>query len=635
MTLAILLQQVVQESSEQFQQAAVLPDDVRLDFDPWREETSQQALSKEPAAVNPAATRSAVPGLVWKTSRRTVVSLEHGCFQAREIVRQQTTAEGHQVLQRSAQLAELVPRGARYGFDLIAYVGVETYLHGRALEDVQQTLAQRRPALTVPLSSLWDQQQKFLFSLGRLHRRAVPVLREFLANHGPMTWLLDGTLEPDTPVFFGIQDAASGLFLDGWKIPSENADDIAVCLAEAAARYGRPHEALHDLSPAMSGACDKALHGVSHRVCHFHLAQDVGEDLYAAVQLALTKRQRTLKILSRLREQRRGQTEWLRDQLGQPSAELVLSRLLAGEPVEASWKFHETLGREVLLAFHFWILDYRHDGRRRGFPFDPYTLYLHRRLVRAGEAVDRLLSLSEVARQAPPVLTNFHNLLAEYRGDAEIAAMAAEYERASAMFARLREALSLSADQMRNLRQPYELPAAARQPLHTALHELRASLRCQVEQEDDPDRLLAHTVLTHLDKYWAYLVPEEGVASSWERTTNKLESRWSTLKRHRRQTHGRGKLTRDFQSLPEEYLLVGNLENPLYVELLLGGSLASLASKLAEASVGGESFTSWRERRGSRLLGQPRRRQLRADDFLTDLVRVSADQCQSKEADAA
>ena len=30
------------------------------------------------------------------------------------------------------------------------------------------------------------------------------------------------------------------------------------------------------------------------------------------------------------------------------------------------------------MALHFWILDYRNDGRRRGFPFDPYLLYLHR-----------------------------------------------------------------------------------------------------------------------------------------------------------------------------------------------------------------------------------------------------------------
>ena len=80
----------------------------------------------------------------------------------------------------------------------------------------------------------------------------------------------------------------------------------------------------------------------------------------------------------------------------------MLQELLAGRQVDGL--FSETLGREVLLAFHYWILDYRSDGRRRGFPFDPYTLYLHRRLVRAGKAVDQLLSRPDVARQAPRVL---------------------------------------------------------------------------------------------------------------------------------------------------------------------------------------------------------------------------------------
>jgi hypothetical protein len=61
------------------------------------------------------------------------------------------------------RLAEIVPAGARYGFDLIAHVGVETYLQGRSLQEVREELARRRPAVDIPLSSLWDQQQRFLF----------------------------------------------------------------------------------------------------------------------------------------------------------------------------------------------------------------------------------------------------------------------------------------------------------------------------------------------------------------------------------------------------------------------------------------------------------------------------------------
>ncbi len=199
-----------------------------------------------------------------------------------------------------------------------------------------------------------------------------------------MTWLLDGTTEPETAVFLGIEEAAHGLLLGNWKIPSENLEDLIPCLREAADRFGWPDNVLHD--------------------CHQHLARDVGEDLYEAPQATLCKRLRILKLQYRMKEQRRGQNEWLRQRLDSPS-ELVLADLLAGRAVEVAWD--DTLGREVLLAFHFWILDYRSDGRRRGFPFDPYLLYLHRQLVRAGEAVDRLLSQTPASCRTPQVLRNF------------------------------------------------------------------------------------------------------------------------------------------------------------------------------------------------------------------------------------
>ncbi len=83
------------------------------------------------------------------------------------------------------------------------------------------------------MSTLWELQRKFLFYLGHLHRQAAASIRKYLDGQGETTWLLDGTVEPGTPVFLGIEDAASGLLLGGWKVPSENVDDIASCLNEA------------------------------------------------------------------------------------------------------------------------------------------------------------------------------------------------------------------------------------------------------------------------------------------------------------------------------------------------------------------------------------------------------------------
>lgn len=572
----------------------------------------------------------AAAGHVLKTSCRTVVSLELGCFRAREIVRHQEGEQGH----RSTQLASLVPPGARYGFDLIAHVAVESFLRGHSLQDIRRDLASRPNPLEVPLSTLWDLQRKFLFYLGHLHQQAAVSIRQYLGGQGETTWLLDGTVEPGTPVFLGIEDAASGMLLGGWKVPSENSDDIASCLNEAAQRYGDPAHVLHDLSAVMSGACDQALPDVPHLVCHYHLCRDVGEDLYDRPQSALNQRLRSLKLQPHLHDQRKGQIQWLRASTD-PQAQFVLSELLHDRPVQVS--FSETLGREVLLALHYWILDYRSDGRRRGFPFDPYTLYLHRRVVRASDAVDRLMSNDSLARQAPIALVNFQKLLREYRSDAQIRAAAELYERAFTMFDRLRQALRLTPEDMDQLRQLHELPGGEQPEIKTALNRLRQDLRRHSEEECAANRGLAEIVLKHLDKYWAHLMPETLPAdgASWKRTTNQLERHWGSMKRVRRRGHGRGKLVRDFVSLPEEYLLTPNLENPVWVELVLGGSLASLPARLAEASREAGSFAAWSKRRRPRLVGQLPRRQLRHDKFIDHLIQACHEHCDTKPPDAA
>ena len=94
---------------------------------------------------------------------------------------------------------------------------------------------------------------------------------------------------------------------------------------------------------------------------------------------------RQLKLQPRLKEQRRGQTEWLRDHVEDSTS---LAQLLRGRCADVPVN---VLGRELVLAFHQWMLDYASDGRRQGYPFDPYLLYLHRRVRRASTALERLL----------------------------------------------------------------------------------------------------------------------------------------------------------------------------------------------------------------------------------------------------
>ena len=571
---------------------------------------------------------------VCKTRRRKVVTLKHGPFSAREVVRQKTTESGETQSVPSRDLARLVAPGCRYGYDLVAHVGLESFLFGRRLQEIQQNLQANEPSIPIPTSSLDELRRRFLFYLGQVHRHAAPVLRESLSQAGGRTWLIDGTLEPGTPVFFGVQDAASTILLGCWKIPTENADAMAPCLKETAHDYGCPNRLLHDLSSAMSLACQKALPDVPHDVCHFHFARDVGEGIMAQPQKKLSNRLRSLKLQVRLREQRKTQTVWLREHDGAPEAALILQQFLRGEPLTVTW--NEALGREVLFAFHFWMLDYAADGKRQGFPFDPYFLYFHRRLIRGHDALGRLLSRPAVKAHAPKALFNLHDQLERYRTDSQIIDAATHYETAFREFDRLRTTLQLCADGTSPMHHGYDLPADQQQPMREALDTLCDDYRQRIECcSDEVERAVCRIILLHVEKYLPQLLPSAGLERDNVRTTNQLEGHWSESKRACRHTQGRRKLTRSFDALPAELMLIPNLRKPEYIDIVLGGSLDHLATKFAEADSNTNSYASWRQTNTSLNLGRIPKRILRQPDFVEHVTEIYDDQCSARNRKAA
>lgn len=547
---------------------------------------------------------------VQKTTCRQVVTLELSSFRAVDVVR---TAGNHQV-RHSPRLAALVPKGGKYGYDLIAQVGTQTFLEGRGLQNVA---AELRP-LGIPFSSLHDIALKFLYYFGLLHQHAAPILRDWFQQRGPMTWLMDATLEPGTPAFFGLLEPENGLCLGAWKIASENADELVPCLRQASQRFGTPNEVLHDLGDAMTAACEIVWgQTVRQRVCHYHLLADIGEDLYAGPQAALRELVRQLKLQPRLKEQRRGQTDWLRDHVEDTTA---LVQLLRGRSTDVP---ADVLGRELVLAFHQWMLDYASDGRRQGYPFDPYLLYFHRRVARASTALERLLGEPAIRQLAPQVLGNLSQMIRNYLGNARVLAAANEFEQACQLFTRLRTAMRLSAKGESPLHDPYLLEAAESKVVQQSLETLREECRRQAEDPTDP--LAAKQcliVVEHLDRYATMLF----TADSPERTTNSLESHWRKTKRCSRKRSGRKKLTGEFQSLPAEVMLVPNLQSPEYVERVLGDP-AQLPAKLAQAALSAPPWTDWRKSQKPINTGRLPQGLLRRENVIDDLVVIYQDQC--------
>jgi hypothetical protein len=555
-------------------------------------------------------------GQVQKTTRRQVVTLELHRFGAIEVHRTGTAVGSL----GCSSLARLVPKGGAYGYDLIAHVGCETFLYGRKLESVAGEFPQ------IPFSSLYDVQQKFLFYLGHLHRESAAVWAARFQERGGGTWLIDATIEPDTPMYFGIYEAQDNVLLDAFRIPSENTDAIAPCLRQTASRFGDPQRVLHDLSDAMGAACEQEFGDVLHTVCHFHLLRDIGEDLFGKPHARLRDRLRQLKLQSRLKEQRKSQTDWLREHIEHPT---VLADVLAGKRAEVS---ETTAAREVLIAFHQWLLDYPRDGRRQGFPFDPYLLYFHRRIVRASIAVQGLLKDPQVEGRAPQVMKNFGSMLQQYLSDPQVIEAAGQYEAAFRLFHRLRTVLRMAADGDNPLRDRYLLDESEAVDVQQSLVSFRQECRQRSQEAtDEGSRERYAIVWEHLNRYWGHLFasPDDPCR---ERTTNGLEGWWGASKRRCRQRHGRKKLTREFRSLPPEYMLISNLENPEYLALVLDGNLSNLADKLAEAGQRAGPWTKWRSAQQALNQGRLPRRLLRHDDFLDELTGVYHAHCQHNAA---
>ena len=123
-------------------------------------------------------------------------------------------------------------------------------------------------------------------------------------------------------------------------------------------------------------------------------------------------------------------------------------------------------------------------------------------------------------------------------------------------------------------------------------------------------------------------------ADSRQRTTNPLESHWRKTKRCSRKRSGRKKLTREFQCLPAEVMLVPNLQSPEYVERVLG-DLSKLPAKLAQAAQSAPPWTKWRKDLKPINTGRLPQGLLRRENVIDDLVVIYHDQCDTEHKAAA
>ena len=291
-------------------------------------------------------------------------------------------------LLHSEALRRLVPPRCRYGYDLIVFCGLELYVHGRQVEEIQIRVKQKSEVI-IAASTVQVLGYKFFKYLGRLHRQSLPAIRHQMALAGGYILHLDSTCEGQDPLLLSCVDGRSRQVLYSKKIRSENKAEIKKILHAVKEFCGLPLAVVTDMGRAFLRVVAVVFPGVAHVICHYHFLRDVGKDFlradYEALRRALSKKQ----IKARLRSLAKN----LEHKLG--GAEKIVAVF---EPPDAQTYFAQAKAQELIrwyaLQMIYEIQFTGHHGDGYGFPFDRPHLDYYAKLETTITQVSDLLQES-------------------------------------------------------------------------------------------------------------------------------------------------------------------------------------------------------------------------------------------------
>jgi len=543
--------------------------------------------------------------------------MAHGSIEARETVFVCATGCRHEdgtfVRERSARLAEHVPPGRVFGFDVISQVGQERFLFHRQREEIRQTLEEEY-GITASTGTISAMARHFLTYLEALHVARAPALARVLASDGGWPLHVDATCEDGRGTLLVILAGWRPWVLGSFRIPTERADQILPCLHEIADRFGNPCAVMRDLGRAMipAVASFRKERGLSIPVlsCHFHFLQDVGKDLLDASYGALREMLRQTGVRSKLRTLARDlgralgpSIDQARDAVDHWKTEFAGRHDLPEDPIAAL---------AVVRGLTQWVLDFPAQSTCRRFPFDRPLLDLYERCVTCARATDAFLRHPPEDAPARRVLRRLSRILDLVASNGPMVGVVASLRMRAAFFDELREILRLRPPLLiPHNRVPAKPDLSAPEgeeelrDIQRELENWRESLRAQRPARGPAEdrRKAIDLILAHLDRHGDSLfghaipLPTEagGGVRIVERTNNVEETYFRDMKHRERRRSGRKILTQDFESLPAAAALVPNLLRPDYVAELCG-SLENLPAAFAELDA---------ERRKAMRRGQP------------------------------
>ena len=514
------------------------------------------------------------PSQVWKTHRREVATLCTGHFIAHETQGYCPHCPGRPVFVAS-ELRQLVPPGARYGYDVMVSVGEALFLRCRNGREIQRELAQNNIAIS--LREIDHLGRRFIVYLALAHEQSQSALKQFMDLRGGYILHLDGTCEGDSPHLMSTIDELSKIVLSNIKIPTENACQLIAFLRRIKQAYGNPIALVHDMGVAILNAVETVFPAIPDYICHFHFLKDIGKDLFGHDYSTIRRHLKTLRIRSHLRKT----AKELKGAIDNDAdSQDCLRHYLESKALRDPQTQLPPMVRAYLIIS--WILEARNESHGFGFPFDRPHFDFYRRLHEAYPDLQGLKQEMAADASLLPLAPMSKTLT-----DKALASTVLRMQEKVRIFDQLREAMRIAQSNSHS-----GLNDEGDADIVTIKARVTAFRHSQQIKELSTTTTAYAKMVKQIDKYWEKLfadpiqvVTKTGpVTIQPQRTNNILEQFFRYLKRKERKRSGNHALTKTLKTMLVQTPLIRNLENPRYMELILNGK-ATLAERFAEIDI--------------------------------------------------
>ena len=511
---------------------------------------------------------------MWKTRTREVATLRIGHFTAHETQTYCPRCSDQPVF-LPEELQQLVPPGARYGYDVIAYVGQAIFLHCRNGKEIQQALNGRNIAIS--LREIDYLGRRFIVYLALVHEQSQEKIKQFMGSLGGYILHLDGTCEGDSPHLMSTIDELSKIVLDNIKIPTENARQLIPFLRRIQQAYGDPIALVHDMGVAILNAVEEVFPNVPDYICHFHFLKDIGKDLLEHDYSTIRRHLRTHRIRSQLRKTAKEVKKAIEDD---SDARQCLKHYLESKQLDEP----DTPLRPLVVVYLVisWVLEAKSESNGFGFPFDRPHLDFYLRLQETYpklKALKQNMGVDASLLQLMPIRKTLT--------DKALSSTVSRMLDAVRIFDQLRDVMRIAQPDSRE---------GLNDEGDADMTTIKARLT-HFRHSEEIKNLAARTVayrkmVKQIDKYWDKLFADPIQVSTRtgstfvqpQRTNNILEQFFRYLKRNGRKRSGNHALSKTLKTMLAQTPLVKNLENPQYMEIILNGK-ANLAGRFAEIDI--------------------------------------------------